>query len=296
MSSIYEVIERSNYPSEQLEGYVYNPVIGKTSVWTPVGDRLSANEKSAPSTVPADKYFTLRLDGKNFSTVVPKLKRLGLFSQGYSVEFEEIMTQVSQFCTTRLFKGVLYVFSQSDEITVLFDRVNPDLEQQSHEFGGRKDKLLSLSASMVSTEFVRLLCLKAVEKGLIEQVLPELPVIAFDSRLGVYDSLQEAFELILWRSYDCSVNGISQAIYQCSLPNSKVVNGRNTTEKLNFLQENSLLPLRDHQAYGTLLKKERRLVATVNRMTGESTEVERNVFVKIDGPVIRNVKENLLVV
>ena len=45
--------------------------------------------------------------------------------------------------------------------------------------------------------------------------LAELAEIAphFDCRVGSYASWEEARALLLWRAYDCSVNGVSDAVY-----------------------------------------------------------------------------------
>ena len=88
VDSIYEIINRSKYPNDVTDLYIHNPIIGKVSCWEPLGNKLSANEKIAIANIPSEKYFTIRLDGKNFSSVVPVLVRLGLFSSGYSIEFE----------------------------------------------------------------------------------------------------------------------------------------------------------------------------------------------------------------
>ena len=76
MNNIYDVIARSRYPDKEVEGYLSSPIIGKQSIWNPLGDKLSSNEKAMmPTHVPHRSYFTVRLDGKGFSKIIPELKK-----------------------------------------------------------------------------------------------------------------------------------------------------------------------------------------------------------------------------
>ena len=44
----------------------------------------------------------------------------------------------------------------------------------------------------------------------------------FDCRMGSYASWEEARALLMWRAYDCSVNGVSDAVYQMPGSGKKV--------------------------------------------------------------------------
>lgn len=283
--NIYEVIKRSKYPEaeKQVDGYIYSPIIGKESIWIPLGDKLNANEKKMMYQIPLDKYFTIRLDGKNFSTVIPKLKRMGILEEGYSFTFEHIMKEVSLSCTTFI-RDVLYVFTQSDEITILVDKCKKDKNGNyiAREYNGRKDKILSLTSSFVSSNFVKLLIMKMISDGKSD-LISSIPEITFDSRIGVYDSLKDAFELIIYRAYDCSVNGISSAIHLRSFPDKSVIQRLNSDSKLRWLSNNNLIStLTNHQLYGTLYK--------VNRLDINRKDIKKHKeIIKIDGPVINNV-------
>lgn len=159
------------------------------------------------------------------------------------------------------FNEVLYVFTQSDEFTIIINKCNNEID---------KIKLLTESSSKISSKFIK----EVIKISSLDKI-DLLPNIAFDARIGMYNTLHEAFELILWRAYDCSINGISQAVYFCGNPGSKLVSLKNSNEKLKYLFENKLLPLSDHQAYGTLFKK------------------NHNGYNKIEGPVINNIKNNM---
>jgi tRNA(His) 5'-end guanylyltransferase len=328
--TIYDIIARSKYPEIEMTNYLATPIIGKASCWNPLGDKLSANEKSCPSIIPPGKYYSIRADGKNFSSrVVPMLTKLGLFDPGYSIDFEQVMTLVTHKLCTR-FRGVLYAFTQSDEITIIIDKIHQS--EQVHEFGGRRDKLLSLASSFITNEFtmdlVYMCLLKEMKKNTIptpmiggggnssfgcstlgslgedtvpKSVIPLLlnfPTITFDARIGVYDSLEEAFELVLWRAYDCSVNGISQTVHEHTFDGhtKQSTQQLNQGGKLDLLNKHGLLPLRDHQAYGTLYVKTHCEKMAVNKNTNESKLVVKKQYVPFVGPVISAVKEKKLVV
>ena len=293
VDSIYEIINRSKYPNDVTDLYIHNPIIGKVSCWEPLGNKLSANEKIAIANIPSEKYFTIRLDGKNFSSVVPVLVRLGLFSSGYSIEFENIMKLIADKLAVK-FQNVLFVFTQSDEIAIIIDKIklSPDGSVFPREYSGRNDKLVSLSSSYASVLFFSELVKINNKKGLNLNI-DDIPPTIFDARIGVYDTLDDAFELILWRAYDCSVNGLSQAVHNCKIPNSKQARLYNTGDKLKFLETNGLLPLRDHQAYGTLLARTYTETECVNQMTGKTTTKNMRSYVQINGPVIKNIKEDV---
>jgi tRNA(His) 5'-end guanylyltransferase len=132
--------------------------------------------------------------------------------------------------------------------------------------------------------------------GNLASVLPH-----FDCRVGAYGSWAEARALLLWRAHDCSVNGVSDAVYHAhgAVPGgSKAAQRGNTGAKVKWLHDVAgLLPLPAHQAHGTLLVRRRRLVAGVNRDPRRVTSsegggggadflVERGVTEVVGGPVL----------
>src|SRR5689334_7065395 len=96
-TTIYEIIQRSKFPVEVTPLYISNPIIGKTACWEPLGTKISHNEKASSSIIASKKWISIRRDGKNFSSVVPKLVQLGILTEGYSVEFENIMKELANF-------------------------------------------------------------------------------------------------------------------------------------------------------------------------------------------------------
>merc|ERR1719210_433694 len=88
---------------------------------------------------------------------------------------------------------------------------------------------------------------RGVSLANLQQVLPH-----FDCRLGHYSSWEEARGLLLWRAYDCSVNGVSDAVYHIK-GSGKQVQGSGKKSKVEWLWKQGKLPRPKHQAYGTVL-------------------------------------------
>jgi len=72
-------------------------------------------------------------------------------------------------------------------------------------------KICTVAASFVTAVFNHELSKLCRDKGLEELEINLLPT--FDCRMGCFDSFEEVFSLILWRAYDCGVNGISDAVH-----------------------------------------------------------------------------------
>ena len=76
--------------SQDSTGYICGPKIPKRT-WSEVGNVISQKEKEIMTVVPGSKFITLRLDGKNFSSTLRRLRQLGVFSRGFSTEFSSVM-------------------------------------------------------------------------------------------------------------------------------------------------------------------------------------------------------------
>lgn len=253
--------------------------------WDALGDLVAGREKSTTAyCVHGDKWISLRLDGSGFSKAVRVMRRLNILEKdGFSERFASCM----RTCLLHLmqeFHGVLG-FTQSDEIVVLIKPTSVIRGvRQVHFHNGRVQKLTTLAASLATAKFIMELGqLCASEgKGLdgLAQVLPH-----FDCRVGCYDSWEEARALLMWRAYDCSVNGVSDAVYHAS-GSGKLIMGKSKVDKAEWLWKNGLLPLPRHQAYGHLVVKARREVQGFNPKTQETVATMRQVVEPLEGPVL----------
>jgi len=214
-----------------------------------------------------------------------------LEKDGYSEVFASCM-QSSLEALMEHFQARLG-YTQSDEMIVFIapTRVVRG-EQQPHHRNGRVSKLTSLAASFVTAHFIMQLAKKCQDRGVgledLSQVLPH-----FDCRVGHYASWEEAQALLLWRAYDCSVNGVSDAVYQTPGSGQKIQSlGRQ--EKVAWLWEQGLLPLPRHQAYGTVLVRVKRMAQGHNPKLDTPVWTLRGKIEQVVGPVLHLVRTDAL--
>jgi tRNA(His) 5'-end guanylyltransferase len=324
--------------SSDSKGYIMGPDISRKA-WNELGDKLTKNERFYPIEATGDQWITLRLDGKAFSNTVKTLKSLGVFEQGYSHAFAECMRATTRaLMSNQSFEGVVYAFTQSDEITLVIkpaplerdtgkgskfsaiksmsDPAAPPsadtraikMVQSPHQFNGRSAKLISLSAAIASTAFrdelMRILLKRAMSEpsamDTVQRVLAELktlPTTVLDSRMAVYPTFRDAFELVLWRAYDCSVNGLCSVIDNCGRPGAKAISKLYGAQKLKWISEQGLFPAHPHQVYGTFMYREKALIpmvpGVIHAAAGEferPEEVLRQRIVEVSIPVVHGVK------
>lgn len=230
-------------------------------LWSHVGDLVKRNEEGADRFLPQDKWVTLRLDGCSWGTLMDRLKRSGVLRQGFS---DDVASAMMATCRAVMCEfGAVLGFTHSDELTIF---VPPSAEPRI--LGGALQSWVSIAASVASGVFNRKIAeMAAKARAPLEDVI----VAHFDCRTGVFESPLEATALVLWRANDCNVNAASDAIKFSSAPMR--VRAFNTIQKLQFLQERGYLPLRRHQAYGSLFALElgpdsRRSIRLLNAGSG----------------------------
>jgi tRNA(His) 5'-end guanylyltransferase len=244
------------------------PFIPK-EIWDDLGTSVSENEKTTNNlNVDGSKWFSFRLDGNCFSSTIKKLKRKGIFTTGFSEEFADIM----KICTLKLMEKMngSIGFTQSDEITIFVPPANiTNGVQQQHIHNGRISKISTLASGLVSSIFMFSVTNLCIKKNIsLDSIIDIFP--CFDCRIGIYDSWNEAVGLLMWRAYDCSRNGVSDAVYQTGNCPKEIKNA-NQTIKLQWLFENNLLPLHTHQSCGTFFTKVKRLHFGVDPLTNNDT-------------------------
>lgn len=293
------------FTKEELQLIPQSETLNKRGAWVPLGDYLSGLEKDL-SDISGDQFFTVRLDGKNFNTLYQQLQLMGLFASGYSMEYETIMKTVCQQMTNH-FANVIFAYTQSDEITLVFSSAPFNLNSETHEphlYNGRHDKIISLTSSLATQFFCKQLMQLYLQKKSSELkdvnsiTFDQLPIATFDARIAKYSTLSEAFQMVLWRSYDCSVNSVSTALrlfYSGYNKQSKnELNGLSTTKKALLLSKEHLLShLTDHLKYGTLLYHGRStLLSSLEAETGQKKSKRSKICTQvISGQTIVNVKE-----
>eukprot|EP00286_Rhodomonas_abbreviata_P023803 CAMPEP_0181296060 /NCGR_PEP_ID=MMETSP1101-20121128/4489_1 /TAXON_ID=46948 /ORGANISM="Rhodomonas abbreviata, Strain Caron Lab Isolate" /LENGTH=331 /DNA_ID=CAMNT_0023400873 /DNA_START=176 /DNA_END=1171 /DNA_ORIENTATION=+ len=247
--------------------------------WTELGDVIKRAEEP-PSRVEGQYWITLRLDGCGFGKFVKRCRRAGLFPErGYAPEFAKLMQDSCQGLANKL--GAVMAFTQSDEMTLVIPPAPVVREEQHpHLYNGRVMKLCSFAAAYVTCRFKGDLELLRRAKSLeaCEDIDSLEPL--FDCRLGVFNSRDAAFSLILWRSYDCGVNGPSDMVHHQRgvLDGAKAVVEKGTHTKLQWLAENGLLPLAPHQAYGTCFVRAKRHKISTDPRNGAEVSTLRSAL------------------
>lgn len=252
--------------------------------WTALGDLVTGREKSGSGNIDGSRWISLRLDGSGFSKVVKIMRHKGILEpEGFSDRFAKCM----QACLRSLMDkfNARIGYTQSDEMVVFLSPTSIIRgERQVHMYNGRVTKLITLAASYVTARFV----LQLAQMCLSNNVgLDGLAGVAphFDCRLGVYDSWEEARALLFWRAHDCSVNGVSDAVYHIK-GSGKEVQSYGKREKVEWLWKQGRLPLPCHQAYGTLLVKVKRMKPGYNPKTCEIVSTLRGEIEQVSGPVL----------
>ena len=142
-----------------------------------------------------------------------------------------------------------------------------------HMYNGRVQKLCSLAASTVSTIFNSEISKLLIKDSKFESGEMVIKPAIFDCRVGSYQRREEATSLLLWRSYDCGINGVSDAVYKSKgrIDGAVTVMEESTDQKLIWLARHNLLPLAEHQRAGSYFVKSRKVKNATNRKTGQPT-------------------------
>ncbi|XWV26547.1 hypothetical protein QJ857_gp0520 [Tupanvirus soda lake] len=233
-----------------------------------LGDRMKKHESVYDTMVPSNHYLCIRLDGHGFSKFTKNL------SKPYDINFSRAMV-LSAYDALCEFSA-RSAYTQSDEITLIFDM--PDISKgQTYKYNGRVQKLISLTASFVSTRFNKYLkefITKFVDSNPEQNVYKQSMLekinsctAYFDARILSFDSgsVDEILNHIIWRSVrDCHKNAIQTYAYHIfGHKKIKNMNGKQMIELLekekNLSWENDV-PL--WQKYGIFIKKELVFVET----------------------------------
>ena len=285
---LYELLNRIDIPPTSSLLHEKGPNISR-KLWNQIGDLVSVTEKLPIMKSRSDQYITLRLDIRGMSTMKKELYKLGIFiSPGFDSYFANYMIKITNYLVGE-FNATLG-YTQSDEITLLLSPsflegqeegkeklINPKFE---YPFSGKRDKLVSLSASLASSLFNRAIIQDYFQNHSNTQELEVedlIPLIQFDCRMGIWNTYLDALQVILWRQYDCGVNGISDAVYHLDNNKNKAIMKLDSNKKLEYLEEQKQLPLPPHQAYGTLVYKTKEMQEDTHYRTGKPIQVEHTV-------------------
>jgi len=201
-----------------------------------------------------ETWPVIRVDGRGFSKFTE-----GHFAKPFDARFHEIMCSVSERLLVEL--QALYVYTESDEISVLLPR-DTDL------FDRELEKLITVSAGLASATFTQ---------GCGE-------VAHFDGRLWLGPSARHVVEYFRWRQADatrCCLNGWCYWTLRKEgfdeTDSTKQLRGKPAPELHDLLFQRGINfnDLPEWQRRGTGLYWEHYEKAGVNPLTGAAVTAER---------------------
>lgn len=175
------------------------------------GTKFKEKESHMSTALPESPFYAIRMDGRAFHTFTKQ------FKAPYCEKFMSGMDNAGLVASTQVLSETRMFYVQSDEITLI---IKPH-ENGGLSFGGRTDKLLSLTSSAATAGFM--------------SKLPEtegLPI--FDSRVLLLDDEEEIIEYLDWRRLDARKNSITMAAQY--VYGDKELKGKSTRERLNMLE------------------------------------------------------------
>ena len=153
---------------------------------TPLGDRMKRYEFGFRQHLPRRSYTLMRLDGRAFHTYLKDAEKP--FDKGFVADMDVVAVTL---CLE--IQGAQFAYTQSDEISILVT----DFQSLQSEpwFGGRLDKMVSISAALASAQ---LMSLRMDQPG-----LPQ-----FDCRVWSMSDQIEVANYFVWRQRDAMRNSI----------------------------------------------------------------------------------------
>jgi tRNA(His) guanylyltransferase len=229
----------------------------------PLGDRMKSYEKDNELYIDSQKHICIRIDGHKFSK----------YTKGFKRPFDEVLKK-SMVETTKLLMAhfdSVTGYTQSDEITLVIPSRHNELRKEDyvHGFGGRVQKIASLTASFASMSFNNELK-KALDEykvnhsedvDYIEKIEEKVGNAWFDARVFSVESQEEALNAILWRNRDASKNSISMFAY--SYVSHSDVLAMDSNSRVDYVKEKTghdWNNIDDKFKYGTTIKKEQFLL------------------------------------
>ncbi|ETO14116.1 hypothetical protein RFI_23252 [Reticulomyxa filosa] len=241
-----------------------------------IGARMKHYEEQAYVSRILDnqKPLIVRLDGHCFHTFTKG------FDRPFDYRLHNAMENSKDFsCKKKIKKKITQVlatadcltrfnarsgYTQSDEITLVWDACDPNVEESSHLFGGRVVKTSSVLAGYVSSRFVHHIKQQMSDKKWDEnnkdlRAKIENCEAHFDGRAFNVPNKEELCENIVWRShYDCKRNSISMLAHAHFSP--KQLHNKSCSEMKHMLLEMKKIDWETDTPlafrFGTVVKKE----------------------------------------
>jgi tRNA(His) 5'-end guanylyltransferase len=233
-----------------------------------LGDRMKGNyEDRTRIMLPRRTYTIIRLDGKAFHTYTKGLQKP--FDKGLSEDMDNAIIAIMSEI-----QGAVFAYTQSDEISILV--TDFALPTTSAWFDGNLQKMVSVSASLITGEFNRLRARRWSQGLRAEMALAKMgqddfsefseyttpegcifKVANFDSRVFTIPDRTEVMNYFIWRNQDCARNSVSMVAYANF--SHKELQGKNTPAKHDMLKAKGInwaTDFSDGEKNGRLIVKE----------------------------------------
>lgn len=173
---------------------------------------FKSREKEMSFILNDNKIIGMRMDGRAFHTFTKQ------FETPYDFDFMGSMDASASFVINNVIPQAFFAYVQSDEITVFFRGT----ETSPLPFGGRGEKILSVSAASATAGFMKDAPFQ----------LEGVPV--FDARFFYLDDSSEVEEYLHWRRLDARKNAVTMAA--STLKTEKELRGMSTAERSKILK------------------------------------------------------------
>ncbi len=193
-----------------------------------LGDRMKEfYEDRTRIKLPRRTFTIIRIDGKAFHTYTKGLERP--FDEGL---IEDMNATTAYLCKN--IQGAKFGYVQSDEISLVLTDFD-DLGTHAW-FDNNLQKMVSVAASMATSEFNRLRLVRDFNKNIEfyrseymeSQVLKNFKMAEFDARAFQIPFIDEVENYFIWRQQDAVRNSISSVAQ--SLYSTKELHGKKTND------------------------------------------------------------------
>jgi tRNA(His) guanylyltransferase len=260
-----------------------------------LGDRMKEfYEDRTRIKLPRRTYTIIRIDGKAFHTYTKGLERP--FDQGL---IEDMNATTAYLCKN--IQGAKFGYVQSDEISLVLTDFD-DLGTHAW-FDNNLQKMVSVAASMATSEFNRLRLMRDSKEGALNmRELHLFRMAEFDARAFQIPFIDEVCNYFIWRQQDAVRNSISSVAQ--SLYSTKELHGVKTSgmQELIFQKGINWNDYDFRKKRGGIISKVEKVfvkrTATAESQEGtviipESDIYKRNVWELVETPIFTQNKDFL---
>lgn len=179
----------------------------KSSKKDSLGNRMKKYEAVNRNFLIPKMNTIIRIDGKAFHTYTQQFKK------PFDQDLINAMDQTAIYLCSKI-QGAKFAFVQSDEISILV--TDYDTIETSSWFDGNIQKIVSVSASMATTQFNKTRLIQSCgdhsdddrEPNISKEEIEKFVFAEFDSRVFQVPSKEEVVNCFLWRQQDATRNSI----------------------------------------------------------------------------------------